>query len=223
MTEKPNLDENFIELKRGLQAFQQQRLRSTYADMLKNPEYRKMANFFFERLYSPEDFSFRDAAIKKLNKILKGAVYKGMASAIGMVIVLHEFSDALDERMVEKMIENGCGPDLTMDQYQEIYRQLDNYDERVHQIKLIVTVTLEFHRLSKKWIVGVSLKTVHTAAHLLRMSEIIDFIQEGYDAFRAIKDMKLIAKTMEERELAWHDEIWNAGDHIPAKVSKGQK
>jgi len=201
MTGKPNPDENFIVLKRGLQAFQQQRLKSTYADMLKSPEYRKMANFFFERLYSPEDFSFRDAAIKKLNKILKGAVYKGMASAMGIVIVLHEFTDALDERMVEKMIENGFGPDLTMDQYQEIYRQLDNYDERVHQIKLIITVTLEFHRLSKKWIV----------------------IQEGYDAFRAIKDMKLIAKTMEERELAWHDEIWNAGDHLPAKLSKGPK
>jgi len=129
-------DEKFLELKRALQSFQQNRLRSTYMDMMENPDYSKMAIFFFEKLYAPEDFSFRDASIKKLHKVLKGAVYKGMVSAISMVIELHELSDDLDDLMVEKMIENGVGPDMTMEQYQDVYRQLDNYDQRVYQIKL---------------------------------------------------------------------------------------
>ena len=220
MSEQIEHDEKFLELKRALQSFQQNRLRSTYMDMMENPDYSKMAIFFFEKLYAPEDFSFRDASIKKLHKVLKGAVYKGMVSAISMVIELHELSDDLDDLMVEKMIENGVGPDMTMEQYQDVYRQLDNYDQRVYQIKLSVKVTLAFHRLSKKWIVGVSLKTVRTAAHLLGMGEIIDFIYEGYNAFRTIDDIQFIGKTIQERELAWHDEIWNSRNNSPQSAQR---
>ena len=216
-------DEKFLELKRALQSFQQNRLRSTYMDMMENPVYSKMATFFFEKLYAPEDFSFRDASIKKLHKVLKGAVYKGMVSAISMVIELHELSDDLDDLMVEKMIENGVGPAMTMDQYQDVYRQLDNYDQRVYQIKLSVKVTLAFHRLSKKWIVGVSLKTVRTAAHLLGMGEIIDFIYEGYDAFRTVDDMQFVGKTIEKRELAWHNEIWNSRNSSPQSAQRARR
>jgi hypothetical protein len=203
-------DREFLNLKHALQSFQQNRLRSTYTDLMENPDYARMATFFFEKLYAPEDFSFRDASIKKLHKVLKGAVYKGMVSAVSMVIELHELSDDLDDLMVEKMIENGVESNMTIEQYQDIYRQLDNYDQRIYQIKLTVNVTRAFHRLSKKWIVGVSLKTVRTAAHLLGMSEIIDFIYEGYNAFRAIDDMDYVGSIIEERELAWHDEIWES-------------
>ncbi len=198
-----------MNLKRALQGFQSNRLNATYSDLKNDPEYQKIGVFFFEKLYAPEDFSFRDASIKKLQKILKGKVYTGMVSAVSRVIELHELSDRLDDRMVDGLLAAGVGTDLDMAQYQEIYRSLDNYDERIYQINLSTDVTRAFHQLSKKWIVALSLKTVRTTAHMIGMGKIIDFIYEGYEGFRAMKSIDFFVDTVQERELAWHNEIWN--------------
>ncbi len=200
---------DFVNLKRVLQSFQATRLNATYTDLKSDPQYEKIGVFFFEKLYAPEDFSFRDASIKKLQRVLKGKVYKGMVSAVSQVIELHELSDRLDDRMVDDMLAAGIGPEIDMDQYQMIYRGLDNYDERVYQINLSTEVTRAFHRLSKKWIVALSLKTVRTTAHMIGMGKIIDFIYEGYEGFRVIKSIDFFVDTVQERELAWHNEIWN--------------
>ena len=199
---------DFVNLKRALQSFQATRLNATYTDLKSDPQYEKIGVFFFEKLYAPEDFSFRDASIKKLQRVLKGKVYKGMVTAVSQVIELHELSDRLDDRMVDDMLAAGIGPEIDMDQYQMIYRGLDNYDERVYQINLSTEVTRAFHRLSRKWIVALSLKTVRATAHMIGMGKIIDFIYEGYEGFRDIKSIDYFVDTVQARELAWHDEIW---------------
>ena len=199
---------DFVDVKRALQGFQAARLNATYADLKSDPQYEKIGVFFFEKLYAPEDFSFRDASIKKLQRVLKGKVYRGMVSAVSQVIELHELSDRLDDRMVDDMLAAGIGPDMDMDQYQMIYRGLDNYDERIYQINLSTEVTRAFHRLSRKWIVALSLKTVRTTAHIIGMGKIIDFIYEGYEGFRAMKSIDFFVDTVQARELAWHEKIW---------------
>lgn len=199
---------DFLSLKRALQAFQANRLNTTYRDLKSDPQYGKIGVFFFEKLYAPEDFSFRDASIKKLQKVLKGKVYSGMVQAVSKVIELHELSDRLDDRMVAGMLAAGIGTDMNMDQYQAVYRSLDNYAERVYQINLSIAVTRAFHQLSKKWIVAISLKTVHSTAHFFGVGKIIDFIYEGYEGFRAIKSIDFFVDTVLEREIAWHEKIW---------------
>ena len=207
MTQPDVSDAQFTRLKRTLQQFQSDRLSRTYADLMANPEYQKMARFFFGKLYAPDDFAFRDQSIKTLHRVLKGAVYSGMVSAVGLVIELHEFSDRLDDRMVEEMIRQEVGEDMDLAQYAEIYRALDNEDERVYQIELIGRVTRAFHKLSHKWMVGVSLKTVRATARILGMGRIMDFVGEGYDAFKTIKDIDPLIETILQREFAWHDAL----------------
>lgn len=197
------------ELKYALQEFQSARLNSTYKDLKKNQDYEKIGNFFFNKLYAPDDFSFRDASIKKLHKVLKGTVYKGILSAGKKVIELHEITDSMDELMVDHMIDLGVDQKMNMEEYQNVYRSLDNYDQRIYQIKLSTEVTRAFHRLSRKWIVAISLRTVRSAAHILGIGKIIDFIYEGYDGFRKIKNIDYFVDTIEKREIAWHDEIWS--------------
>ena len=211
MTLKNN-GEEFVRLKRSLQAFQSARINSTYADIKNSDEYAQIGKFFFEKLYAPEDFSFRDTSMKTLHKLLDGKIYTGIISAVSKVIELHDLTDSQDDRMVEQMMAMGVGVDMNMDQYQKVYRSLDNYDQRIAQIELSSEVTRIFHRLSKKWIVAVSLNTVRTAAHLIGMGKILDFIHEGYTGFRVIKNIDFFVETIDSRERAWHDEIWsNAG------------
>jgi hypothetical protein len=49
---------------------------------------------------------------------------------------------------------------------------------------------------------------VHTTAHMIGMGRIIDFIYEGYEGFRSIKSIDFFVNTVQERELAWHEKIW---------------
>ncbi len=213
----------FIRLKRALQQFQSERLAETYQDLMTDPQYAKIGHFFFKKLYAPEDFSFRDTSIKKLHKLLRGKIYSGIISAVSKVIELHELSDLLDDRMVEKMKAMGIGEDMDMDAYQAVYRSLDNYDQRSYQIDLGGEVTQVFYQLSQKWVVAVSLNTVRTAAHLIGMGRIIDFIYEGYEGFRAIKNIDYFIETVDTREHAWHDEIWfGAGKLSGAAMTSAQ-
>lgn len=206
-SETPASDQ-FLTLKRALQDFQSRRINRTYKDIESDPEFSRIGEFFFKKLYAPEDFSFRDTSMKKLHKTLDGKVYQNMVTAVTKVIELHDISDEQDDLMVEKMLEQGVDSSMTMDQYQEIYRSLDNYDQRIYQINLSAEVTRIFHGLSKKWIVAVSLKTVKATAAIFGIQEIIDFIYQGYTAFKAIDNIDFFVNTMVERETAWHNEIW---------------
>ncbi len=208
MTSDIASSDNFLRLKRVLQAFQSNRLNQTYEDIKKDPQYTKIGDFFFNKLYAPEDFSFRDTSMRKLHKALEGKIYESMLSAVTKVIELHELTDDQDNLMVEQMILKGLDETMTMDQYQEVYRSLDNYDQRIYQINLSAEVTRIFHGLSKKWIVGASLKTVKAAAVLFGIKEIIDFIYDGYVSFKTIDNIDFFINTLLEREMAWHDEIW---------------
>ncbi len=201
--------DSFLKLKRVLQDFQSNRINGTYKDLETDPEFSKIGEFFFKKLYAPEDFSFRDTSMKKLHKVLDGKIYKNMLTAVTKVIELHDISDEQDNLMVEKMMEAGVDESMTMEQYQKFYGNLGNYDQRIYQINLSAEVTRIFHGLSKKWIVAVSLKTVKTTAALLGIKEIVDFIYEGYVAFKAIDNIDFFVETMMERELAWHNEIWS--------------
>ncbi|MCP3873254.1 MAG: hypothetical protein GY699_08900 [Desulfobacteraceae bacterium] len=209
MTDDNTSNQNFLQLKRVLQMFQSNRLNRTYDDIKQNPQYTQIGNFFFNKLYAPEDFSFRDTSMKKLHKALNGKIYKSMLTAVTKVIELHKITDDQDNLMVEKMLLNGTDETMTMDEYQEVYRSLDNYDLRIYQINLSAEVTRIFHGLSKKWIVGASLKTVKAAAVLFGIKEIIDFIYDGYVSFKTIDNIDFFVDTMVEREMAWHNEIWS--------------
>ncbi len=200
----------FISLKRSLQAFQSNRIRSTYEDIRQDPEYEMLGEFFFNKLYAPEDFTLRNTSIKKLHKALDGKLYKGIIAGAAKVIELHEITDSLDNLMVDKMIEHGMGPGTTMEEYKQIYRSLDNYDQRIYQINLGAEVTRIFHSLSGKWVVGISLKTVKTAAVLFNIQPVIHFVYDGYKSFKKINNIDYFLDTVLEREITWHNEIWDS-------------
>jgi hypothetical protein len=201
--------QQFEVLKRSLQTFQSDRLNATYARLKERPEYGPIANFFFNKLYGPQDNSFRDASMRKLHAFMDGKAPKAMVTAVDKVIELHELCDSIDEKMVHKMMENGIGPDFDMDDYRRIYRDLDNYDQRIYQINLSIETAYTFYQLSKKWVVRLSLKTVCTTANCLGVGEIMDFVYEGYLAFRVIKNIDFFLETINTQERAWHDHIWN--------------
>jgi len=198
----------FDDLRIGLQAYQSNRMSQTYSDLKENPDYYRIGKFFFDQIYGPKDFRFRDNGIRKLHQALEGRIDGNILSAVDMVFDLQELSEELDDRLVERMIIHGYGAELSSTQYETIYRDLDNFDQRMAQIELATDSVLEFHRFSKKWFVGVSLKTARSASRLMGLGRIMDFVYEGYLAFRSINDIQNFTDTIRSREEAFNKYIW---------------
>jgi hypothetical protein len=208
ISNRADIESDFFVHKRALQDFQVRRLEDTYSDLKQDPEYREFGRFFFDEIYGPEDHSFRDTSIRKLHGALKGKIHKGIIAAVDRVLEFQELSEDLDDRMTAEMIETGAGPALTIDQYREIYRSLDNYNQRLYQIDLAMDVTRDFFHLSRKWVIGVSLKTARSAAHLMGLGQIMDFVHQGYTALQTISDIEPFIGTVRRREQAFNDAIF---------------
>ena len=200
--------DTFEQYKRALQAFQAERIRHTYEDVSRMPQYTRLVNFFFEQIYGPQDFSFRNQSIKTLHQKLSGFLKGEIINEIGRVIELQDLSDTLDNQMVEKMLELGVEPPLTMESYEKVYRSCDNYQQRVYQINLMVEATRGIHRLSQMPFIGWTLKLVRNAAHLAGMGQIMDFLTAGYQAFHSVKNIDYFLETVARRERVLNEQLF---------------
>ncbi len=204
-------EDRFFLLKRALQAFQAARIRQTYVDVVAMPQYAKLGAFFFEQIYGPQDFGFRNHSIKSLHHKLSAFLKGEIINAVGKVIELQDLSDDLDERMAEQMLERGLGPELTMQEYTDLYCSLGNYQRRVNQIDLLVESVKAIHRISQIRFIGWSLKVVDKAAHLAGMGKIMDFLVQGYDAFHSARDIDFFVHAVEKRERELNDRLFGIG------------
>ena len=59
-----------LDYKLTLQTFQSQRLRRDHADLAVEQQYRQIAEFFFEEMYGPHDFSSRDEQAHRLQQFV---------------------------------------------------------------------------------------------------------------------------------------------------------
>jgi hypothetical protein len=194
--------------KRRLEDFQANRIRSTYADLADTDQYRKLALFFFEQIYGPRDFGFRNQSMRTLHRKLGGILKGDIIETVGKVIELHDLSDALDDQMVGVMMARGIESDLTPSIYRSVYRACDNYEQRVAQIDLMIDAVLAVHRLSKMRWIGFSLKTVSGAARLAGMAKIMAFLIQGYDAFRSVKEIHVFTRTVHTRETTLNNDLF---------------
>lgn len=194
--------------KQSIQHFQTARIRQTYADLVAMPQYNKLGNLFFEQIYGPQDFGFRDHSIKSLHHKLSGFLKGEIIDGVGKVIELQDLSDTLDEQMARLMLERGFAPELSMPEYAEIYRSLDNYEQRVYQIDLLVESVKAIHHISRMRFIGWSLKVVSKAAHLAGVGKIMDFLVQGYEAFHSAKDIDFFVQTVDQREKALNDRLF---------------
>ena len=208
MKQSPGAENRLQVLKQALQAYQAARIRETYADVVALPQYAKLGEFFFEQIYGPHDFGFRNHSIKNLHHKLSGFLKGEIIEGVGKVIELQDLSDALDEHMAQRMLEDGINENLNPKKYAAVYRSLDNYQQRVYQIDLLLKSIKAIHHISQMRFIGWSLKMVSKAAHLAGMGKIMDFLAWGYEAFHSVKDIDFFVQTVEKREKELNDRMF---------------
>jgi len=117
-----------------LRQWQAQRLAATYADLLVNPQYAPVCQFFLSDIYAARDFSQRDQDAERLHDVLARFLPARMLSTLARANQLNRLSAQLDHSLADALQRIGVGETITAQQYAEGYRLRDNYVERIHQM-----------------------------------------------------------------------------------------
>lgn len=187
-----------------LKAWQSRRLAESYADFAAQPRYRAATRFFLDDLYGPKDFSRRDDAMLRILPSMSRILPKSAVETASLAIELEALSEALDQRVAAAL---PAGP-ITDESYAAANREACPREDRERQVDLIVAVGHRLDALVRKPLVLGTLQLMRQPARAAGLSDLQDFLERGFRAFRAMHGADEFLDALRSRETAILDEIY---------------
>lgn len=180
----------------ALKAYQQDRFRLSHADLLASARYGAAAQFFFDELYGPGDFSHRDAQFARIVPALVRLFPAEIVATVATLGALHALSEALDGELAGRL------PPGAIDArgYAAAWQASGRRPERERQIALLVEVGRALDRYTRKPMLGTSLRLMRGPARAAGLSELQAFLERGLQAFKSMRGADDFLHTVEGRE-----------------------
>lgn len=194
--------------RREVTRFQVERLKRDFADFLDDPEFAGLARFFFDQVYGGADKRERDAAFERVRDLVARRLGERLGRQLEDLVRLNEMTDRLDDALVERMRSMGIGPGFDEAAYEDAYRSLANAGERAEQIEILCRAIDFFWNLSRSRLAYLWFGTVKRIARLWGGSALLTFLEQGYGAFRRIRNIDRFRAALRSRELARLDRIF---------------
>ncbi len=199
-----------------LSAWQSLRLSRTHADMLLDGRFSQGCRFFLDDIYAPKDFSQRDYDGHRIYNFMNRFLPEATLAPLAMALEVNSLTQQLDLALAEAMRDQlGVIDRFDRTQYEEAYRLCNNYDTRVRQIELIVTVGHQLERVRRVPFIQTTLRLARGPAHRLGWYEIQDFLERGYLAWKSIREPAAFLSNIQQREMAVLDRIYGVAGGAP--------
>lgn len=181
-----------------VKAFQHRRFAHTYRDVLADPRYAAAARFFLVDLYGPADFSERDQQFARIVPALVRLFPKEIVDTVSDLAALHALSERLDSAMA------GCewSPPLDGNAYMRAWRTVAAAADRSRQVDLMVAVGGALDRYTRSLVLRQSLRVMRRPAQAAGLGALQQFLERGFDTFRAMRGADTFLRLIEERERA---------------------
>jgi hypothetical protein len=184
-----------------LKNWQVGRLQRTYADLLDNKKYKATAEFFMNDLYGANDFSQRDADAENVYNTMRKYFPKRILATMGKAIQLNKLTKILDEKLLDILIHQlGMTDELTEADYVKAYRLCDNQAVRVRQIDTVLEVGKGVETLTRIPMTGMLLRGARRPAQRGGWTELQDFLERGFTAFKQMKGAEPFLDLVGKRE-----------------------
>jgi hypothetical protein len=182
------------------------RLADTYADLAESPRYKAATSFFLEDLYGPKDFSSRDDAMMKILPVMSRVLPASAVETAALAIELEALSEDLDHRLARAL------PPGTINaaSYAQAYRASGTRAQRERQIELVDAVGRRLDALVARPFVSGTLKLMRQPARLAGLSDLQDFLERGFEAFRRMRGAGEFLDLVRERETRILNELFSA-------------
>jgi hypothetical protein len=198
---------SFKQYRLALQVFQANRLRRDFRDLAAQPKYTAVGEFFFTEMYGPRDFSQRDAEARRLHQLihlLPGVNMRDLES----ILELLDLTSQLDDHLAQILEDHEVGLNFDEATYDHCYRLADNYELRLHQLKLVDNCLHNVFRLSRQPLLGLAIHRVRLLARLAGLEAVQQFLAKGYDILSKVDSIDEFAATIALRERQRLDRIY---------------
>lgn len=181
--------------KKVLKDYQIQRLKSTHANLLSSPDTKEAAQFFLNEIYGSKDLSQRDADLEKLIPTMEKVFPAAALEVITNAIVLDALTETLDNKMASQL-----GESFTDEEYIKVYKEQTSKEDRLKQIKLTESVGSSLCTLVNLPLIATTLKMMAFPAKLANLSEMHNFLNEGFYTFKKTKNPREFIHQLVEKE-----------------------
>ncbi|HEX8957593.1 MAG TPA: hypothetical protein VF798_15030 [Burkholderiaceae bacterium] len=197
----------------ALRRFQSARMAQTHADLLAGAHTRDAARFFLDDLYGTHDFTQRDADIERIIPMMEKLLPASALQTIAEAIELDALSEILDRAMATRL-----GSRVTESGYIEAYREAGTRRDREKQIGHIRSVGDALCELVRVPLIGGTLAMMRGPAKLAGLSELHDFLDRGFRAFKQMRQPRDFVETIVRRETAILENLYSGASEPFARV-----
>ena len=191
---------------RRVKAYQQQRFAHTYADLLDHPRYAGATRFFLDDLYGPDDFTQRDAQFARVVPALVRLFPQDLVETVYSLVRLHTLSEQLDSAMGTQL----SGTPLAPTDYIRAWQAASGPAARAQQLDLTLAIGTSLDRLTRKPLLRQTLHLMRGPAKAAGLEELQQFLERGFDTFRAMRGAAEFLRIVGERERTLADALFAA-------------
>lgn len=182
----------------AVKQYQQQRFERSYADLLVDPRYCAAARFFLEELYGPNDYRARDAQFARVVPALTRLFPREVVQTVRQLAELHALTESLDQAMALALPAGR----VSAHRYQQAWQRVDQRAQRQHQLDLTLDVGAALQRYTGKPLLRQALRVMRAPAAAAGLSNLQQFLERGFDTFRAMQNAQQFLTQIRQREQA---------------------
>lgn len=182
----------------ALKRYQSRRLERTYSDLLAAPRYRDAALFFLEELYGPRDFTARDAQFERIVPALCRIFSRDVTATVRDLCELHALSERLDGEMAALIVSDV----IDAARYVAAWSRVATCAQRFRQVELMRRVGDALDRYTRSPLLARTLHLMRRPARAAGLGALQEFLERGFDTFRAMGGAATFLDIVVERETA---------------------
>lgn len=189
-------DADFFVRVKAVKAWQQSRLERTYPDLAADARYAPATAFFMDELYGIRDSALRDRDLIRMyptiQRVLPQFAYDAVSKALELDVISEEFDQMLAKNLGSAVINEK--------NYAEAFREAGPKKDRLYQVDLMRAVGAALDVVVKKPLIYSTLRMLRTPARLAGLSNMQQFLEAGFTAFRHMNGAEYFLHTIAERE-----------------------
>lgn len=170
--------------KKEIVRIQVERFHNFYSEYFTKPETTPMVEYFFEKIYNLDGKEeWLDLAVNTFEKV-KNMIKEQTRANLEQLIELNNLTDKLDTQMAHLLLDKNWeeGQLLNLNQYREMYIELNHSEERKLQLEFVLNNLRKFYELAHRPINSVIMKPARFMSKLLGVYPLFSSVEDGYYA-----------------------------------------
>ena len=196
-------------LRQRLRSWQSARLQRSHADLLTDARFERAARFFVTDLYSPAGFGKLEGEVDRVVPVMARLLPAAALETVADAVELDALSELLDAAMIDAL--GAAVMELDGRAYGAAYRQLGRRGDRERQIRLVEDLGRALAHLTRLPFIAGMLAMMRQPARLARLDELQDFLERGFTAFKATRDIDEFLRRIVTKEHRLMEAVF-AGD-----------